>query len=383
MTDTLRLALVHLTRDDPTQTFGRAHAERLPCEVHVVHGDGRSPGYLDGEPLHLDGKRGELLRLARRAAGHARGLDVDAEEITRPYRAAFRRCRCDVVLAEFGPVAVQAMQACRELDLPLIAHFHGYDAHSRPVIDVYRERYHALFRQAAALVVVSRPMRAALIALGAPPANVHYVQNGVDVDRFNPGTPEIAPPVLLAVGRFVDKKAPQLTILAFREVHRRHPEARLRMIGDGELLGACRDLVKGLCLDGAVTFLGVQPHEVVAAEMRSARAFVQHSIVAGNGDSEGMPNAVLEAGACALPVVATRHAAIPDVVVDGETGLLVDEHDVEAMTAQMERLVVDPELAAELGRAGRRRVEERFTREASIARLWAVVRAAAGRERAG
>jgi Glycosyl transferases group 1 len=103
-----------------------------------------------------------------------------------------------------------------------------------------------------------------------------------------------------------------------------------------------------------VTFLGEQPHDVVAAELRGARAFVQHSITAVDGDSEGLPNSVLEASATGIPVVSTRHAGIPEIVVDGTTGYLVDEHDVPAMVTQMERLLGDPALAATLGRAGRR-----------------------------
>ena len=91
---------------------------------------------------------------------------------------------------------------------------------------------------------------------------------------------------------------------------------------------------------------------------------------------DGTPVAVLEASATGLPVVATRHAGIPDVVLDGETGLLVDEGDVEGMAAQMIRLADDPELAARLGRAGRQRVCAEFSMEKSIAGLWSIIEGA-------
>ena len=76
-------------------------------------------------------------------------------------------------------------------------------------------------------------------------------------------------------------------------------------------------------------------------------------------------------------MVATRHAGIPEVVVDGETGFLVEERDVEGMARRMARLILEPELAAELGRAGRRRMQESFTIDSRIARLWEIIRASA------
>jgi colanic acid/amylovoran biosynthesis glycosyltransferase len=90
-----------------------------------------------------------------------------------------------------------------------------------------------------------------------------------------------------------------------------------------------------------------------------------------------LPNAILEASASGLPVVATRHAGIPEVVVDGETGFLVEERDVEGMARQMTRLVLEPGLVAELGRAGRRRMQESFSIDSRIARLWEIIRASA------
>lgn len=368
-----RLSQVHLTPDDPGQWFAHAHADRLPCQVSVVHGDWSRPSFLDGVPLQSTKPLPEFVRLARRAVAYWRGRDGEADEVTSLYLRAFQRARCQAVLVEFGHVGVQAMDACRRLELPMIVHFHGFDAHSRSILDQYAPRYGQLFDQAAALIAVSRPMQEALVALGAPADKTHYIPNGVDPERFGGSAPDRATPTFLAVGRFVEKKAPQLTIAAFASVWRRHPETRLRMIGEGRLLGACRDLAQGLGVGEAVAFLGTQPHDVVASEMREARAFVQHSLVASDGNSEGMPCSILEACASGLPVVSTRHAGIPEVVIDGETGFLVAERDVESMADKMERLVVDPTLASKLGRAGRQRVEEHFSMDSSIARLWGVI----------
>ena len=104
--------------------------------------------------------------------------------------------------------------------------------------------------------------------------------------------------------------------------------------------------------------------------MRRARAAVQHSMRASNGDSEGTPNSLKEAGASGLPVVATRHGGIPDIIIDGKTGFLVDEGDVERMAEYMTQLAKDPILAARLGRAAREHVCAEFSMEQSIGNLW-------------
>jgi glycosyltransferase involved in cell wall biosynthesis len=216
-------------------------------------------------------------------------------------------------------------------------------------------------------------MRRKLVSLGAPPAKVHLNPYGIDCTAFDRSNPAGAPPVLLAVGRFIEKKAPHITIEAFSKAHRALPGARLRMVGDGPLLDECRALAKALGVADAVAFLGAQPHAVVQEEMRRARGFVQHSVEAANGDCEGTPVAILEASASGLPVVSTRHAGIPDVVLEGETGILVDERDTDAMAAGMIALLREAELARRLGEAARRRTQSRFSKQQSDGRLWAVI----------
>jgi glycosyltransferase involved in cell wall biosynthesis len=122
-----------------------------------------------------------------------------------------------------------------------------------------------------------------------------------------------------------------------------------------------------------VTFAGPRPHEIVQQEMRHARCFVQHSIVAQSGDAEGMPLAIIEASATGLPVVSTRHAGIPDVVADQETGFLVDEGDVAGMSHYMVRMIRAPELAAQMGKAARERALAYFSKERSLTGLWNII----------
>jgi colanic acid/amylovoran biosynthesis glycosyltransferase len=294
-------------------------------------------------------------------------------ETTAAYVAAFRRLQPDAVLAEYGTTGVLTMEASRQLAIPLVVHFHGYDASVHAVLEEHRETYPLMFHQAAAIIAVSGVMERKLISLGAPPEKVHYNPYGINCDNFGGADPATAPPLFLAVGRFVEKKSPHITMTAFASVHRSMPEARLHMVGDGPLLNNCRKLANELGIKDVVTFLGTQSPAVVQEEMRSARCFVQHSVQAANGDCEGTPLGILEAGASGLPVVSTRHAGIADTIVEGETGFLVDEGDLDGMAENMLRLAQEPQLAGHLGRTARQRIESHFSEERSDRRLWEII----------
>lgn len=363
----MRICVVTIEPLNYTETFIRQHVTDLPAETMLMD---------DWPPWARSGSRRERT-LQGRAYDRALRLfspDKYREQITSAYASLFRRQRIDSVLAEFGPSGVAVMEACRQLNLPLVVHFHGFDLSVRRVLERYASAYSVMFRQADGLIAVSRAMQRKLIEMGAPPERVHYNPCGVDCELFGGASPAVAEPLILTVGRFVEKKGPQLTLAAFALVLRLYPEARLRMIGDGPLLEACRKLSHHLAIDHAVTFLGSQPHSFVAEEMRRARLFAQHSIEAPSGDSEGTPVAILEAGASGLPVVSTYHGGIPDVVIDNETGLLVQERDVEGMASQMLRLLLDPAFAEVLGQAARRRIKLHFSAVRGINRLWTIMK---------
>jgi len=298
-------------------------------------------------------------------------------QMTAGYVRVFRSRGIDVVLAEYGDVGVQVLDACTRLQLPLVVHFHGYDATKSAILERHRESYGRMFSVAARVIVVSRQMEADLRAFGCPADKICYNPYGVDAKTFGGASPHLAPPHFLAVGRLIEKKAPLATLAAFGRLLETVPMARLRMIGDGPLRAACEEMIWQLKLQPSVELLGFQGPEVIAAEMRRARAFVQHSVHARSGDAEGTPVAIIEAGASGLPVIATRHAGIPDVVIEGETGILVDEGDVSGMAAAMIALAQDPERARALGEAGQRRVCSLFSIEDRLRRLRQVLDSAA------
>jgi glycosyltransferase involved in cell wall biosynthesis len=281
----------------------------------------------------------------------------------------------DVVLAEYGITGVDVLALVREAGLPLVVHFHGYDAYNSHYVEPRRQAYCELFEWSHAVVGVSRAMCDRLVdELGAPRNKVHYIPYFIDPSNFQGATPGNSSQLFLSVGRFVEKKAPHLTILAFSRMKNQFPNARLEMVGDGPLLGACKWLAKALSLEDAIQFHGVKPREWIAEAMQRATAFVQHSVTAGNGDSEGTPLAILEAQCTGLPVVATRHAGICDVVVSGETGFLAEEGDVATMADGMRRVLELPQNKIdEMSEAARFRVLTQFSKEWTLDRLAALL----------
>lgn len=367
-----RIAIATPSENAYSETFIAAHLSRLQ-DVRLVLSGGELPTRVVNGPAlrHFGG----MAQLRDHVLARALGTD-QAGLVGRRIARVLRQERIEVLLAEYGSTAHMLLDACRHAEVPLVAHFHGFDAHKEAVIEA-KGRYQALFAQARALVVVSRAMEQQLLALGAPREKVIYSCYGIDAQRFAAGDPERSAPHFVAVGRFVDKKAPHLTLSAFERLVQRVPEARLTMVGQGPLWESCVQRARSAPLAGRVDLPGVRTPDEIAALLRGARAFVQHSVRALSGDSEGTPLAVLEAMATGIPVVATRHAGIADVVGHGEHGLLCDELDVEAMAANMERLARDPRLAADLGRAGRAKAEREHRVEDSIARLQAILERAA------
>ena len=265
----------------------------------------------------------------------------------------------DVILAEFGPTGADITPHAKRLAIPLVVHFHGHDAHRKSEVDAYAERYRSMFDYASSVLSVSNFMTETLVTLGANPSRIRYNPYGPR-DSFFDVDADYSPTVL-SVGRFTDIKANYLTLAAFRIALERVPTAKLVMVGEGELLETCKTLALVWGIGSSVTFAGAVPHSRVSDCYRNACCFAQHSVSPSYGDAEGTPVAIIEAGAAGLPVVATRHAGIPDVVVDGVTGYLVEEGDVNGMAAHMVSLLEDPALCRSMGAAARDRIRESFS----------------------
>lgn len=357
-----------------SETFIKRHIDSLPFQKVLLYGGKFPVLFDDGERIRklpsglFDGAADRIRRYVFRRS-------VRAQE-QRALIELLRRKKVQVVLAEYGMTGAEIFLACEKARIPLVIHFHGYDAHMKQIIEEYNGAYRE-FAAYAHAVVVSEKMKNAVLQFGIPEERVHLVPYGIDTDAFCAIDAGRNPPVFISVGRMTSKKAPYLTILAFSQVVSEISNARLLMVGDGDHMETCRNVVSALNLEESVSFAGPLTHKGVATLMRGARAYVQHSLEPRygehTGDSEGTPLAILEAGATGLPVISTRHAGIEQAVVDGITGYLVEERDVSGMARKMVELAKNPILASGLGNEGRQRIEQHYNVATQLDKLAAVL----------
>lgn len=274
----------------------------------------------------------------------------------------FRRHAVCLLHAHFGPMGWELLRVADATGLPLVTTFYGYDMSMLPAHGDWTERYRSLLASGTLFLVEGPHMRAALIRLGCPAEKVRVQRIGIDLALipFRPRDPAVGRPArLLFCGRFTEKKGLTDALEAVAAVRAHHPQIEFRVIGDGEERPGVERLIASLGLTGCVRLLGLQPYEVLRRELEAADILLAPSRTASDGDSEGgAPTILLEAQASGLPVVATTHADIPYVVVAGKSGLLAPEGDPSALAECLKSLLETPDRWAEMGRAGRRHVEQ-------------------------
>jgi len=182
---------------------------------------------------------------------------------------------------------------------------------------------------------------------------------------------------MLFVGRLIERKGAEYAIRAAAELRRQGRSVRLTVIGDGPERTRLIALVDELGIRDAVDLTGALPHDAVAAHFRSATLLLMPAVTDWKGEQEGFGMVLVEAMASDLPIVATRSGGIPDVVTEGETGLLVPERDAAALAAAAARLLDAPVLAAGMAAAARADLDRRFTPAGLAAGFDAVYRRAA------
>jgi colanic acid/amylovoran biosynthesis glycosyltransferase len=213
----------------------------------------------------------------------------------------------------------------------------------------------------------------------AAAAKVHVVRCGVDVDAFG-ALPRRAParPTFACVASLREYKGHAVLLEAVRLLRSRGRDLRVVLVGGGDLRRALEARIARDGLGEVVLLRGALPHQEIPAVLSRATALVLPSVTSRDGQMEGIPVALMEAMAAAVPVIATRISGIPELVRDGESGLLVPERDPAALAAAMERLAGDPALQARLSVGGRRAVRARFDRRHNVARLAELFAAVAG-----
>jgi glycosyltransferase involved in cell wall biosynthesis len=276
------------------------------------------------------------------------------------------RNRISVVLGEYLDYFLPFVPFLDRLGLRYVVQGHGVDVSAALKQPGMAERILA-YRSAKAVLTRSEFHRQRLVNLGLPAARVHVNPGGVEVPASPLQRDAAAAKRFLAISVMRPKKAPIYLLEAFRIAASRDPAITLDFVGGGPLAPAAQQFVSACDLENRVRLHGVVSEATKHRLLRECGVFVQHSMTdADTGDEEGLPAAIQEAMAHAMAVVGTRHAGIPEAVLDGETGLLVDEGDAAGMADAM--LAVIPRAAA-MGRAGHREALERHAWQHEKARL--------------
>jgi colanic acid/amylovoran biosynthesis glycosyltransferase len=270
--------------------------------------------------------------------------------------------KAKLIHSHFGPNGITILPLAKKLDIPLIVTFHGYDiALARSGQKKYKKQLRSLFEYAGRIITVSRKMKEEIISMGTPGDKVtaHYIGVSPETFRIKNYIKANNRIKFINVSRFAPKKGIEFTLKAFKIAKDRGLNAEINFIGSGPLLNKMKKLTDDLGINDDIKFTGSLNSDKIPELMRNADVFLLHSITAGN-DAEGLPTVVVEAMSSGLPVISTYHQGIPEAVIDGKSGYLIEERNVEKYAEKMLMISKDNLLRQEMGLFNRKRVETEF-----------------------
>jgi len=323
------------------------HHERYRPVVGTLH----PRHYLDGLPVYAP-------------SGLAAWRDRLLQQLNRTPRFLFEVCRREqpaVLHAHFGLDGYRLLGLAFRTRLPLVVSFYGHDVSRLPDEPGWRRRYRHLARGGTRFIAATEFMKRQLVALGFPEEKIEVVRFGLDLRAF-PFQPRTQAGLrLLMIGRLVEKKGHRTALEAVARLRAAGYAVELHCYGDGPLRAALQAEAHRLGIAACVAFHGAVTNEVARQTYYTHDVLLVPSQTATDGDQEGLPNVIIEGLAAGIPVVATRHAGIPELVVPEKTGLLIPERDAEALASAVARLLETPALVERLSRAGRAAVEQRHS----------------------
>jgi colanic acid/amylovoran biosynthesis glycosyltransferase len=281
----------------------------------------------------------------------------------------------DLIHAHFGPSGYNFLTLKRIFKIPLITTFYGYDLSLLPSQNQeWKIKYKELFREGEIFLVEGNHMKKCLIELECPEEKIIVQHLGINLDQIKymprkllSEDEEIG---ILISASFTEKKAIPYAVEAFGRVRQAHPELKLKLTIVGDSRGIPEEerekekifhTIGKYNLKNCVNLLGYQPYSVFLRELYRHHIFIHPSVHASDGDTEGgVPVSIIEASASGMPILSTTHCDIPEVVIGGESGYLVQERDVDALTAKLEFLVLNPEIWGQMGKKGREHIEKNY-----------------------
>ncbi len=356
--------------------------QKHPIHEHINAPVNYLPEYLHRQPVRLI----RAWLAVRRKAGYAGAKKIWLKDLARDASAnRVRRFGQAIVMAyelpaEVGHIhahfmhtpASVARYAAAILGLPWSCSAHAKDIWTLPEWEKAEKLADCRW-----LVSCTETNVRHLGALAPSPERVELLYHGIDFSSFPPPVTERQdrdgrdagnPVVILSVGRAVEKKGYEGLLEALSRI----PDNlswRFVHIGGGAGLGKLERQAKKLGIESRITWMGAQSHQTVLENYIAADMFVLASRVAGDGDRDGLPNVLMEAQSQALACLSTRVSGVPELIINDETGILVEPDDIDALNLWLVRLIGDPGLRRRLGSAGLARVRDKFSHDSWADRL--------------
>jgi colanic acid/amylovoran biosynthesis glycosyltransferase len=297
-------------------------------------------------------------------------------DFLRLYQAAYVGMRLraqgiERVHAHFAGMAARTAYWIREfygIDYSLTVHANDIFAPRDFVVSLGK-----LFQSAVAIVTVSDfAVEYLRTRFPAEAGKIQRVYNGVDLGRFQAAEFRSSVPLIISVGRLIEKKGFRDLIAACERL--KSTSFRCEIIGEGPLQTALSVQIAAGRLEEEVLLLGPRSQSQIVERLAAANVFVLPCVAEADGGMDNLPTVIMEAMASGLPVISTALSGIPEMVQPGETGILVAPNDSAALAAAIARLISQPAEARRLGARGRELAEEKFSIETNVQSLAAILR---------
>lgn len=242
----------------------------------------------------------------------------------------------------------------------IVTTFHGFDL-SQFLVAHDNDFYSELFEKGDLCLPISNTWKQKLIDLGCDESKIKIHKMGIDINKFKfrSRLPKTGQKIrILTVARLTEKKGIEYGIKAISLVVKKYPNLQYQIVGDGKLREHLEQLIIQLELSDWVTILGSKTQAEVLQIMQNSDIMLAPSVTSEQGDCEGIPVVLMEAGAVGLPIISTLHSGIPELVEDEKSGFLVPEKNVEKLAQKIAQLLDNPEIAVKMGKNGRKIVEQ-------------------------
>lgn len=284
--------------------------------------------------------------------------------------------QADIIHAHFGYQGFRCLRAKARTGLPMVTSLYGMDATRDAHIPPWRSRFERLFNAGELFLAEGTHMAQRLERAGCPAQRIAIHHLGVDTEaiRFTERVADDGEVRVLLCANFREKKGIPDGLRALgNALQGLRVDCRVVIVGDGPEKPKVHEVIRRSGLSDRVEMLGIVPYAAVLEQMRRCHFLLHPSMTASDGDAEGgAPVVLLDAQASGLPVIATEHDDIPEYVLNGRSGLLARERDVDGLSDHIRVLLTAREKWGDMGRQGRRHVEERYNARTQSAALESV-----------